>query len=280
MAYRTILVHLGDANVAQATLKAAIHQATIHDAHLIGIHVVPSIRIYASVEAYIPTEIIEVQRLENQKKAEALGEMFEAEIQKAGVSGEWRVSDIQGRSPASEIVSHGRRADLIITSQANPDDSFQGSSSWSEQIMIEAGRPVLFIPYIGNKRPIGKKVLVAWNGSRESARAVFDALPILKRAESVEVLWANPPANSDGEMSIMGSEIATTLARHDVKVTADHGINHDISIGDELLARASDHGSDLIVMGGYGHSRFREMILGGVTRLIMQSMTVPVLMSH
>ncbi len=280
MAYRTILVHLGDAGIAEATLKAAIQQATIHNAHLIGVHVVPSIRIYASVEAYIPTEVIEIQREENQKKAEALGEMFEAEIKKAGISGEWRISDIQGRSPASEIVNHGRRADLIVTSQANPDDNFQGSSSWSEQIMIEAGRPVLFIPYIGNKRPIGKNVLVAWNGSRESARAVFDALPILKRAESVEVLWANPPANSDSEMSIMGSEIANTLARHDVKVTADHGINHDISIGDELLSRASDHGSDLIVMGGYGHSRFREMILGGVTRLIMQSMTVPVLMSH
>ena len=280
MTYRTILVHLGDSNRFETTLDAAIQLAEAHQAHLIGIHVMPPVRVYAGVEAYVPAEIIKAQQDQHRETADAIGDAFEAAIQKAGVTGEWRVSDILGKSPASEIVSHGRRADLIILPQADPDESFPGPSSWSEQIMLEAGRPVLIVPYIGTTREIGNNVIVAWNASRESSRAVFDALPILKKAEKVEIMWANPPAETDGELALAGSEIANALARHDIKVTAAHGINHDVSVGDELLSRASDSSADLIVMGGYGHSRFREMILGGVTRLMMQSMTVPILMSH
>ncbi len=280
MTYRTILVHLGDADRFQPTLDAAIQVAEAHRAHLIGIHVIPPVRIYASVEAYVPTEIIETQREHYKKVAAEIGKTFESAIKKAGISGEWRVSDVVGQSPASEIISHGRRADLILLPQVDPDENFPGPSSWSEQIMLEVGRPVLIVPYIGATRDIGKNILVAWNASRESSRAVFDALPILRMAEKVEIMWANPPAETDGELALAGSEIANALARHDVKVTAAHGINHQVSVSDELLSQASDKGTDLIVMGGYGHSRFREMILGGVTRDIMQNMTVPVLMSH
>ncbi len=280
MAYRTILVHLGDADRFAPTLDTAISLAKAHRAHLIGIHVLPPVRVYAGVEAYVPTEIIESQRAHYKKVAATIGKAFDIAIRNAAISGEWRVSDLLGRSPASEIISHGRRADLIVLPQADPEENFPGPSSWSEQIMLEAGRPVLVVPYIGVAREIGQTVLVAWNASRESSRAVFDALPILTMAEKVEIMWANPPAETDNELALAGSEIAGALARHDVKVTAAHGINHEVSVSDELLSRASDIGADLIVMGGYGHSRFREMILGGVTRMMMQSMTVPVLMSH
>jgi nucleotide-binding universal stress UspA family protein len=280
MTYRTILVHLGDADRFEPTLDAAIKLAVTHRAHLIGIHVLPPVRIYAGVEAYVPTEIIESQRNHYKEVSTEIGKTFESAIQKAGLSGEWRVSDVLGRSPASEIISHGRRADLIILPQVDPEENFPGPSSWSEQIMLEAGRPVLFIPYIGATQDIGKSVLVAWNASRESSRAVFDALPILVTAKTVEIMWENLPAGSDGDLILTGAEIATTLARHDVKVATAEGIDRGVDAGNELLSRASDIGADLIVMGGYGHSRFREMILGGVTRLMMQSMTVPVLMSH
>ena len=280
MTYRTILVHLGDPEKFKPTLDAAISLAESHRAHLIGIHVMPPVRVYASVEAYIPNEVIEIQREQNKKSAEKIGKAFEESLKRAEISGDWRVVDVLGISPASEVIRHGRRADLIILPQADEEEQFPGPSSWSEQIMLEAGRPTLIVPYIGATRKIGKNVLAAWNGSRESSRAIFDALPILKIADKVEIMWANPPAETDDELAVAGSEIANTLARHDVKVTAAHDVNPGMSVGDELLSRASDYGADLIVMGGYGHSRFREMILGGVTHTMMHSMTVPVLMSH
>lgn len=280
MTYRTILVHLGDADRFEPTLDAAIKLAVAHRAHLIGIHVLPPVRVYAGVEAYVPTEIIESQRNHYKKVAAEIGNTFEAAIRSAGVPGEWRVSDTLGKSPASEIISHGRRADLIVLPQADPEENFPGPSSWSEQIMLEGGRPVLIVPYIGAHREIGQNVLVAWNASRESSRAVFDALPILIMAKTVEIMWGNLPAETDSDLALSGAEIATTLARHDVRITTAQGIDRGVDTGNELLSRASDISADLLVMGGYGHSRFREMILGGVTRLVMQSMTVPVLMSH
>jgi len=122
---------------------------------------------------------------------------------------------------------------------------------------------------------------VAWNGTRESARAAFDALPLLAKAKSVKLLWINPSTENGGNGNGMpGSELATALSRHGVKVEAGHSAVRDVGVGDELLSRAADQGTDLLVMGAYGHSRVREYVFGGATRHILQHMTVPVLFSH
>jgi nucleotide-binding universal stress UspA family protein len=124
------------------------------------------------------------------------------------------------------------------------------------------------------------RVLVAWDGGREAARAVNDALPILERATAVKALLINPSDASNGHRREPGADIALHLARHGVKVTAARTVARDISVADAILAEISDYGADLLVMGAYGHSRAREFMLGGVTRQMLTTMPVPVLMSH
>jgi nucleotide-binding universal stress UspA family protein len=143
---------------------------------------------------------------------------------------------------------------------------------------LESGRPVLVVPRVGTYTSIGERILVAWNGKRESARATFDAMPLLSQASSVKVLTIEPAQAEEG--TLPDTEIAASLARHGVKVTSARTIAPETSVADEILNRVSDDSADLLVMGAYGHSRFRELVFGGVTRGIAQQMTVPTLLSH
>lgn len=135
------------------------------------------------------------------------------------------------------------------------------------------------MPYVGHVKPIGKKVLIGWKSGREAARAVHDAMPILVGADDVEVLTIDPERDVDG-INEPAAAITHHLVRHGVPATAKHTISGDIPEGDVLLNYASDKNADLIVVGGYGHSRASEFILGGVTRTLLTEMTVPVLFSH
>src|SRR5690606_4452572 len=146
--------------------------------------------------------------------------------------------------------------------------------------VMRCGRPVLLVPYAGRFEAVGRRVLVAWDAGREAARAVRDALPLLKRAEHVEVVSFNPDRPGARHGPIPGADLAAYLARHDVKVHVSQQHGDDIEVGEQILSRAADLHSDLIVMGAYGHSRLRELALGGATRTLLASMTVPVLMSH
>jgi nucleotide-binding universal stress UspA family protein len=136
------------------------------------------------------------------------------------------------------------------------------------------------VPHVGTNKPPGKVVMLCWNASRESARAASDALPFLKTASEVIVLVVDPQVSPEGHGAEPGADVATWLARHGIKVTVQRDVAADADVGNVILSRAADHGVDLIVMGVYGHSRLREMVLGGVSRTLLSSMTVPVLMSH
>ena len=136
--------------------------------------------------------------------------------------------------------------------------------------------------YVGTFETVGRNVIIAWNNSRESARAVADALPLLTGAERVTILALNPKGGVelDGHGDVPGADIALHLARHDVNVDAAQLVTEDVSVADMLLSRAADEGADLLVISAYGHSRLGELVLGGVTRSILAHMTLPVLMSH
>ena len=148
-----------------------------------------------------------------------------------------------------------------------------------EYVVINSGRPVLIVPYAGRFDTFGKRVLVAWDASISATRAVTAALPLLRRADAVEIVVFNADVQDDAHGEQPGADIALYLARHDVKVNVVRQ-NSKIDIGNALLSMTNDLNSDLMVMGGYGHSRFREILLGGVTRTVLESMTVPVLMAH
>jgi nucleotide-binding universal stress UspA family protein len=138
----------------------------------------------------------------------------------------------------------------------------------------------LIVPYAGHFATIGQRVLVGWDTSREATRAIRDALPLLGTAQAVTILSIDPQPTREGHGAVPGADMACYLARHGIDAVAEWSVSNGIDAGNVLLSRAADLSADLLVIGAYGHPRFRELVLGGVTRTILESMTLPVLMSH
>jgi nucleotide-binding universal stress UspA family protein len=206
------------------------------------------------------------------KKAEA---DFSQAVKGRKGSSEWRVAD----GPVDEkIVGQSRYADLLIVGQSDPQAPEATPPDLPQYVALASGRPLLVLPYVGIEKPPGSKVMLCWNGSRESARAATEALPFLKAAGLVTALVVEPQASQEGDKSAAALE--TWLGRHGVKANVRRDIGADSDVGNTILSRAADYDADLIVMGLYGHSRAREFVLGGASRTILSSMTVPVLMAH
>lgn len=273
MAMQDLLVHVGDKKDSGQAVAAALSLAERCDAHLVGLGVELPLELPGYAAVRIPQSVFEI--MENREKERIAGarDMFESKAKKIGRSDrcEWRTD----RGDLTHVVeSHGRYADIVVVSQRRPHAEEKRLNDLAEELMLGAGRPVLIIPYAAAPKPIGKRVLVAWDASREAARAVADAIPIMEYADTVEVFVAN------GAGAVQGTDIAAHLARHSLNVEVYTTETGDTPIGEALLNRATDSDADLIVMGGYGHSRFRESVFGGVTRHLMEHMTIPVLMSH
>lgn len=277
MTYKTILVHLNDSRRAEAVLEPSAQLATRFNSHLIGLHV------YSAVPASpIPTassalgSIIAAER----KNSEAIADAFQRMTKNQPFAAEWQQQKVPHIDLANVVMNKGRAADLIVASQTNPDWDLSPLMDFPERLALESGRPVLVIPYIGRYQTIGRRVVVAWKAGREASRAVFDALPLLQGAESVHILEVKERAGDSGTGLAPDTSIAATLSRHGIKPEIRTSIALDIGIGDEILSRVADLDADLLVMGAYGHSRFREFVFGGATRHIARHMTLPTLFSH
>ena len=279
MSIKNILVHVDDTDRIDRRLDVAVGLARTHDAHLAAIYAIPEPYISAYVGGgYIPAEVIESQAERANERAAEAKTRFEEGVARLGIEAEWR----EAEGDAADVVSlNAKYADLTVVGQANPDDPENyPNPGLPAEVALGAGRPVLVVPYVGAAQEVGHNVLVAWNGSREATRAVNDALPILKRADKVTVLAVNPRKGGSDHGDIPSADIALHLARHGVRAEASQTVSNDIDVGDILLSRLSDLGADLVVMGAYGHSRMRELMMGGVTRDLLRHMTIPVLMSH
>ncbi|MBU6489074.1 MAG: universal stress protein [Burkholderiales bacterium] len=279
MSYKSILVHLDTSKAVHSRLDLALSLANQFEAHLTGFFTVftpepGSFYVMAgNAEFYVE------QRQRRAEQQGALERLFRAELLRAKVPGDWQSS----AEYANEVVAQAARiADLAIVGQYNRDDpdSFV-AEQFIESTVLSAGRPVLVVPYAGQFDAIGSHVMVAWDGSREATRALHDALPFLTRAKRVTVLSVDALRHDPAASRIPGTDIAAIVSRYGVNVVTEEveGAKGE-PIGEMLLSRAADLGVDLIVMGCYGHSRWRELVLGGATRSILKSMTVPVLMSH
>lgn len=278
MGLKNILVHLDDSKSSKKRCEAALALAAAHDAHLTGLVAVTAPSLPGYIRANLPREAVEAQESYLREVLENAGAAFEKAAKTWNVPHELRKLRAAESDIGEAIALHGRHADIIVMGQEDEEDGSTLSREVMEEVLLSAGRPLLLVPYIGASKPIGKRVLIAWDGGREAARALNDALPLLEGAEAVMLLIANPK-DSPNEREA-GSDIALHLARHDVPVEVHKIHVSEVSIGDALLDQVADLGADLVVMGGYGHSRLRELVLGGVTRQMLQQMTVPVLMSH
>lgn len=272
MSYKTIIVHIDSGNSTAARIAMAARLASAHGAHLIGVHAASEIILPVFIEAPLSPELVEAQQRLAAREAEKAEKIFTDACRAGGITAEWRRLT---ESAVSGLTVSGRYADLVVVGQRDPDETVFGTpSDLAEQLVFDVGRPILVVPYTSAMETIGRRVLVAWNGSREATRAVNDALPVLAAADAVTVLTLGSDADTAAE------DLCVHLTRHGVKAEATHLPAGRMDAGELILSRAADLGIDLMVMGAYGHSRFREMVLGGVTRTIFEEMTVPVLMSH
>jgi nucleotide-binding universal stress UspA family protein len=207
-----------------------------------------------------------------------LQERFEHLTRLRGVSAEWRMMP---EGEEADPALHARYADIAILGQLDPERGEVGlTHPRPEQVAFASGRPVLIVPYAGHFDNIGQRVVIGWNASKESARAVNDAMPLLASADIVTVLTIDPREGPRGHGELPGADISVHLARHGVKVEIERTAAGDLPVGEALLSRAADLGADLMVMGAYGRSRLHELLLGGATRSLLRSMTMPTLISH
>jgi nucleotide-binding universal stress UspA family protein len=273
MPLKDILVYVDETKKAKGTVAAACSLARGHDAHLTGIAVDRPAEIPGFAAIEIPPSAIEVIRAQRREGLEKARKVFDDAVNASGLTGRTGWATAQGR-PLETISLRSRYADLTVVTQDGPEE--RRGEGFVDDLIMASGRPILVIPYIGAPDEVGRKVMIAWNGSREAARAVSDAMPILETADEIEIFAVEPHGLGD----IPGADIAQHLARHGVKINAAKTTGLDIEIGDALLNQISDSGADLLVMGAYGHSRMRELVLGGATRQMLEQMTIPVLLSH
>lgn len=278
MSYKNILVHLDDGNACPGRVQAATRLARAHDAHLTGLYVAVDPYLPGNLSAETPPELLRTLEDQFEERLDSAKTRFTETMARDGLTADCRTVHCPGTRVPEVIELHGRYADLIVLGQPQPEDPAGMNGHVAENVVLSSGRPALVVPYIGPRRTLGERILIAWDGGREAARAVTDALPLLERAKTVTVLVINPAKGNHGAEP--GADIALYLARHGITVQAGHIVVEGISVADTLLSRLADKNVDLLVMGAYGHSRLRELVLGGVTRQIFQQMTVPVLMSH
>ena len=274
---KDIVVNLSVTRAGGPVCDYAVSVAEAMKAHLTGVAFVYDPIVPVSATGYIPAEIIERQQTDNQADAKAAISHFTQAADRAGISGEPLTITASLASAGQQFGLIARRFDLAVIGQAEPEVSTVDDII-AETTLFESGRPIIIVPYI-QKAPMKlDRVMVCWDGGRPAARAIGDAMPLLAKAGKVEiVIVSNDPGKQD---EIEGVDMARHLARHGLKIDVQRLARGDTDIADALLSHAADSGADFMVMGGYGHSRLRQFILGGVTRSIFQSMTIPVLMAH
>ena len=275
---KDIVVNLSVREGEKSTEDYAVSIASALEAHIAGIAFVYNSNIpVSSATAYIPVEVIDAVRRDHEVAAKVAIDRFVKTTWRAGVSAEPLTLTTSFDDTGDQFGQIARHFDLAIVGQAKPEQS-AAEEKIAESALFDSGRPVIFVPYI-QKAPLKlDRLMVCWDGSRPAVRAIADAMPLLERAGRVEVVIITNEHGKQDEID--GVDMGQHLARHGLNVEVQRITRDDIDVADTLLSYAADADIDFIVMGGYGHSRLREFVFGGVTRRMLRSMTVPVLMSH
>lgn len=275
---RDILVKLESDKPHDPALDYAVTIAEAFDAHLACIAFGDLANMPTFMMPNLPADALAEIQASSEKSARAAVERFEMAAKRSLVSTEHHLVTQGGISPGEAFATMARRFDLSVLQQSEVDGV--NNDLLIEAALFSSGRPVMIVPYIQKAGLQLSRVLCCWDGSAPSARAINDALPFLEKAETVEILAVVNEKAKYPKREIHSAEIERHLERHGVKVEVEIIPASDIDVADSILSHAADCSADMIVMGGYGHSRLREFVLGGATRGILFTMTVPVFMSH
>ncbi len=279
MSYKTLLAVLQGKREAERVLDCALPLATRFGAHLIGVHAEAIPIPYVTPMGFPDTDFIATSTEINEKRTSEIQALFESRAAREGLSFEWQaLQNVSGDSAVSAI-SAARTSDLIIVQQSDPDGE-SGSVANLEALLFESGRPVLFVPHAMPVESAFKKILIAWNGTQQAARATFDALPFIVAAEQTEILSIDAPDNAMQDAAVAGVDLASALSRHGANVTVASQASGGIGTAETIENRVSETGAELLVMGAYSQSWLKEFFFGGATRTMLQSMPVATLMAR
>ena len=279
MPVKTILVYVPSEKNAAVALEAVLKIAGPRNAHVIGLHLTPDLPVYGEFPAEVSQEVVDRLQKAGDEAAAAAKRAFEEVFKDSAVTHEWRgfiASYVMG---ADLIAQQGRSVDLIVCGKAS-DEVPDAWSDFAETALMRSGRPVLIVPPGAAAKPIGTHAVIAWNDTREAARAVFDSLGLIQDAALVRAITLIDSEEERAAAEVNGVPLVAALARHGIKATFEVSYTAGSATGEAILAKLLDNGCDLLIMGGYSHSRFREMLFGGVSRDILRNTWVPTLVSH
>jgi nucleotide-binding universal stress UspA family protein len=276
MAFETILINVDSEQSLSRILHVSQTIPALHASQIVGLAVLPP----SSALAGHPGAVGQDAR-RNWAWEEAARAHRTFDLMTAGkpFHSKWQLDDLDDRDEVDALIAQVRQADLIVTSNQQVDEHGGSSFHTAERLVVESGRPVLLVPRPSLQDSCGRRVLIAWNGSREATRAVFDALPLFQSARHVKVLQVHTGERS-APTGLSGTDMCCMLDRHGVRATAETLALPRATAGAALLSATKAENADLLVMGGYGHWRLRELVLGDATHHVLRNMTVPVLMSH
>ena len=274
---KDLVVNLGIGNPRDVAVDYAVSIAETFDAHLCGVAFSYEPVVPPSIMGGIPADVIDAQWAASAQAADAAIAGFEAAAKREGIVAEHRKLKASLGGAGDLFGRLARRFDLSVVGQAEPKHG-PAQDLVIEGALFGSGRPVIVVPYIQKGGLRLDRVLICWDGSRPAARAIGDAMPFLARAAAIDVVIVASGREKSDE--IPGVDMGEHLARHALKIEVKRLVSGDLDVANTILSYAADSGADFIVMGGFGHSRLREFVLGGVTRGILGSMTVPALMSH
>jgi len=279
MSYKTILTHCNDMKRLSRLVGVAAPLAAAFGARLVGVSVIPPVAVIpagmpGAADVIVIDEHAKAYRAENPVMRRA----FEQAARAHDIVAEWREGDAGRSSVASVVMRHARTADLVVALQTASDWKGSLDLDIADRLALESGRPVLIVPNMGSHHAIPRRIVVGFTDRREATRAVFDALPLLQRADVVTVIEVDPKPGA--EIAEIRAALRATLSLHGVICQEETVASRQGNVGDALLACCERMQADLLVMGCYGHSRLREFVLGGASRHLLAGMTLPVLMSH
>ncbi len=278
MSFKTIVVYLPGPDMADVLLKTAIPVATRYDAHLICLHVIPELEFFQPVGMYIDGGFIEAQRKSLRKEANEIEEVVKKWSEPDNSRIEWRCLTATNGQAIDYIIDQSFYADLVIAEQRPAMDALDSRADLPVQISLQGGRPVLAVPEGCTFDGVADRAMVAWNPGKSSSRALFESIPLLRNAKDVTLHTVNPPKVEDGLPP--AQNMALSLSRHDIHAETTTGTTGRQTVGEAILDQAAQLDSDLLVMGCYGHSRYREIVFGGVTKHVLHNTKIPLFLAH
>ena len=274
---KDILVHLDCRSSDDVAKNYAVALANSLGAHVSSAAITYQPVVPGTIFGSMAVNLLDATREENLHLAKEATAKFEDAARGASVNYSSQVVSALVGEAGIHLAKIARQFDLTIVRQER-DEDYRQQTDIIEGVMFGSGRPLIVIPYINSAAPSFDRVMICWDRSQHAARAIADAMPLLTRAKRIEIVTVATAGTSTPDLP--GAEIAKHLSRHGLKVETKNLVADEIEIGDAILSYAGDSSTDFIVMGGYGHSRVREFVFGGVTRQLLRTMTVPVLFSH